>query len=839
MSLQTSIVNYFKIKSNLEPVQSKKMENKNKSKRRSLSLNKSAPPNKSPKKLNHKSAVDEIIDISSSSEDILSSLEALDSTILANSPSPSLNKSLNATNTSLDSSSTVVSPFKESQQTPKTPTKTSQSPRSGKKFFSPTKKRMVPNRTPTKRRLDTQFKENSVQQEVGYKENDVKPVFKFSDDKTLFLHSTIDKFLKTESLKHLLDEGTQQILSRCMDITEPGLRVICRLYWRLPGWYRSDQLQQIANEKTKISSPDMYLMLTSLLEKNLIVAAQNEGESTLDFDECVKILKKPELQQICKELKLKMQKKQDAVDELRRFSRCSSISNHFTGQKGNNSTRVLKMLRLKVGNCYRLSDVARKSLYELYLLMYLGIDYSIMRDKKLELMLLNDKANKETYPIDKNTVVDNASVVFSTKDNFYSYLDAHLMYERYLESTDTKEKCDIVLHTLKLFKKLSKDLFFVIDELTSEWLERYTPSCVYVYILENGVQELKKAKSKEQYELAIEILDTLIRQRSFRQHKMAEWYAEKALILHKHLNNAEQAAETLLRGFKEDMSEELKDALRPRANKLADMLDDKLACELRTHVKDSLVLERDMPADHVYKLPMDNYNQRGKLKFEAFIDGKRTTLSAEDYCILHYTQNGEFTRGDHAEGRLVITLYHLLFWDIIYSSTEDMRGSGLFLTHYQRHPLDMYCRSFYMNRREAIDDRLQLIEDSTDAEIVAMMKTVWDERPEYELSGISRNVEFPELAGLATCIGARALSAICRRLALNYGYSHSGFPDLTLWNVNTKQVKFVEVKTDADKPSMKQLQWLRYLRQHGVSAGFCYVGANTTRCRARTRVSSL
>lgn len=63
----------------------------------------------------------------------------------------------------------------------------------------------------------------------------------------------------------------------------------------------------------------------------------------MHFDDYVKLLKRPVLQQICKELKLKMQSKQDAVDALRKFSQESAISNFFTGKIGNNSDRVLKM----------------------------------------------------------------------------------------------------------------------------------------------------------------------------------------------------------------------------------------------------------------------------------------------------------------------------------------------------------------------------------------------------------------------------------------------------------------------------------------------------------------
>lgn len=75
-------------------------------------------------------------------------------------------------------------------------------------------------------------------------------------------------------------------------------------------------------------------------------------------------------------------------------------------------------MRTKLGLCYKLSDKAQKTLTELYTLMYLGLDDSIIREKRLELMLLNEKSNKETFPIDKEMEIDNASVVFKNREQF-------------------------------------------------------------------------------------------------------------------------------------------------------------------------------------------------------------------------------------------------------------------------------------------------------------------------------------------------------------------------------------------------------------------------------------
>lgn len=72
----------------------------------------------------------------------------------------------------------------------------------------------------------------------------------------------------------------------------------------------------------------------------------------------------------------------------------------------------------KAGACYRLSDLARSTLERLYHLTYLGIGYEPIREGRLELMLINDKIQRETFPIGDRVRIDSASVVFDSRDEF-------------------------------------------------------------------------------------------------------------------------------------------------------------------------------------------------------------------------------------------------------------------------------------------------------------------------------------------------------------------------------------------------------------------------------------
>ncbi|XP_073953597.1 fanconi-associated nuclease 1-like isoform X2 [Choristoneura fumiferana] len=803
-----------------------------KRKKPNLSLTKSPNLAKSPKiRIEDKHVVVDVSLLSDDDDDFVT-------------PPPKL-RSPNLSQQSNDSDKTVI--YSVSPQTPKkTPQKTPSISSTAKissgskdRFFSPSKKRSVKKRTPTKirRNLAKELTGNA-----GHTE-DLEDVPGFDkacqglDDKTIFFLQIVDRYLNDNSLKPLLDESAQELLRSYMLVVHPGMKLVCRLFWRKEGWYRRKQISEIVSEdKEPLDDPSLDEMVESLVRSNWLKL----GCNNMTFEELAVILKAEEVKLICKDLKLKVHSKQDAIEALSSFSRrTSNISSFFTpGKASDNSHRVLKIMRAKAGSCYKLSDFARSTLNKLYVLMYLGMDYTMIREKKLELALIHDKINRESYPVDRDMKLDNASAVFENKDEFERYMVAHTINEEFLSETSSVAKSDLVKRVFIAFKAIASEEMSRYKALPT-WLRRFTPAYLYIRILDSGVQELKKEKTAENYELALDILTRLIFQTAFRQHKKAGWYAEKALILHSLLHRCDEAAEVLLEGFKSNLSEEEKDLMRRRAVKIARQKTNKISEHLKTqlleHANKDNILEKNLDADHVYKQPMEN-TSKGKSRFETKTSEGRIIQCVEEFAITHYISTGKFTHGEHWEGRIITTIFFLLFWDIIYSKPRGVRG--IFLSHFQVYPLDLFSESFYVNRQTIIDDRLSLIEESSEMEVLKMMEDVWNKRPEHELSGINRSISWCALRGVAGCAGARALAALCRRLARDYRYAHSGFPDVTLWNVHNKEIKFVEVKSDNDHSSMKQIQWMNYLREHGIDTGFCYVGTDTTRQRCRSNKAS-
>ena len=67
----------------------------------------------------------------------------------------------------------------------------------------------------------------------------------------------------------------------------------------------------------------------------------------------------------------------------------------------------------------------------------------------------------------------------------------------------------------------------------------------------------------------------------------------------------------------------------------------------------------------------------------------------------------------HSEGRIVYTIFGLLFWDIIFTTIP-----GAFETPFQVAPLDIDTDTFYHSRRELFEKRLTEIKQGKAREII-------------------------------------------------------------------------------------------------------------------------
>lgn len=95
--------------------------------------------------------------------------------------------------------------------------------------------------------------------------------------------------------------------------------------------------------------------------------------------------------------------------------------------------------------------------------------------------------------------------------------------------------------------------------------------------------------------------------------------------------------------------------------------------------------------------------------------------------------------------------------------------------------------------------------------------------------GIDWSIELDDLVEIAQCFHGAALATICKVLAQEYQQRGSGIPDLFLWNVDRKEVMFVEVKSENDRLSDTQRLWIHILLGAGVKVELCNAVAREVR----------
>jgi Fanconi-associated nuclease 1 len=184
--------------------------------------------------------------------------------------------------------------------------------------------------------------------------------------------------------------------------------------------------------------------------------------------------------------------------------------------------------------------------------------------------------------------------------------------------------------------------------------------------------------------------------------------------------------------------------------------------------------------------------------------------TVENFALGHYSHLG--WKGHHSENSILLTLFGILFWNVLF----DPAIPGVFNSPYQSAPLDLGTEFFYENRRPQIETLLQCIRADMAPEII--IETAQREKARGTVCiGVNwKRFKVSELIEIVQCIGGIKLAKICKLFAKTF-YGHlGGAPDLCLWNPTTREFKMAEVKSENDKLSDKQTQWLQYLRSFEI-----------------------
>ncbi|KAI9057954.1 hypothetical protein FKP32DRAFT_1743401 [Trametes sanguinea] len=208
-------------------------------------------------------------------------------------------------------------------------------------------------------------------------------------------------------------------------------------------------------------------------------------------------------------------------------------------------------------------------------------------------------------------------------------------------------------------------------------------------------------------------------------------------------------------------------------------------------------------------------------------------VSVEALALQHYEdQHG--CKGFHSEGRIVTTLFGLLFWDVLFAPIP-----GAFETRYQAAPLDLAEDTFYYARQALADARLAEIEAGRAAEI---LEQAWTAHEGVVCVGVRWDLFTREdLVGIVKCMDRKALAVICRLMCEDYAGRTGGVPDLIVWNEEKGWAKFVEVKGPGDSLQENQKVWIDVLLQAGMPVEVCHVyeaGSTPKKAKAKPKAQT-
>ncbi|XP_069758459.1 fanconi-associated nuclease 1 isoform X4 [Narcine bancroftii] len=348
------------------------------------------------------------------------------------------------------------------------------------------------------------------------------------------------------------------------------------------------------------------------------------------------------------------------------------------------------------------------------------------------------------------------------------------------------------------------------------YLRCFTAGWVYTRIRFRGVEILQRL---HMYKEAAEELKSLLDQNVFCPDSRGHWWDRLTMNLHQHLKQVDQAIHSLREGMADiHVHAGHRLALQQRAQRIRDSP----SCKKWHH------LLQELPKIQVEDVPHVTIKGRscpgmGNALFLMQEESHSTVIcSVEAVSLAHYQQQG-FDQGIHGEGATFLTLFGLLFWEIIFLPGIP----DVFRNPFQTYPLDLYTDDFYQHRREPIGSRLRFLQDASTETLHALIANVWNNHKGTSAALVNWEIfsSLQQAQSLVSCLGGLFLSGICKILAEDLRHCHGGLPDLVVWNSKSLQYKLAEVKGPTDHLSHKQTIWLDQLQKLGASVEVCHVSA--------------
>ncbi|KAH8423621.1 fanconi-associated nuclease 1 [Aspergillus melleus] len=673
---------------------------------------------------------------------------------------------------------------------------------------------------------------------------------------------------------HLFDEPEMEVFNQWRALSYESQYLYVRLFLRkTSAWHRINRLGY-HSDISDVSHVIDDLQQCRSLPPSSVSAGENPAgiecpdemglgrefrfadktEEITTLEEASSLLLLEELKNFAKEAKVQGKSKKELLAALRRASqRQTGLDWNSDRQPVNRDAHFVQKILDYTGDCIRLASGPRALFERVHLVFYKSTEWT---EKSLSTIILA-KISRRNFP---EYVVCRSNSIFPSRDfllEFELALRTQFQVDNLLEFSGTPTK-----ETLEQVRDLAYNVhprwkFLLEHERRKEetiyecgegaYLRRFSPAWVYTRIIHKGLHPLGRFKEhKEEHRVLSELLD----QRLFHAARRGAWYQRKALLEEHYM-----WALTPYEGRSEDAQRKhwRRHALRTCEAGLEDP-----DCHLIYHYDLQKRITKLEKALRVVKREQHEFNHVQLVKpEERTIEGVRiepedlpprnNTPSHDDsskrgrptiwlderdggecrvesMCLNWYRSQG--WKGYHSEGGILKTLFGYLFYDILFTYVPNV-----FQTPFQTCPLDLHTDTFYASRASEINHRLVEITNGDSASILRAVHA--RESPKQTCAvGLDWSFELDDLVEIVQCFRGEALATICKVLAQEYQQRGGGIPDLFLWRWETREVLFVEVKSENDRLSDTQRLWIHVLVGAGVRVELCNAVAREVRASA-------
>ncbi|KAE8362407.1 VRR-NUC domain-containing protein [Aspergillus caelatus] len=668
---------------------------------------------------------------------------------------------------------------------------------------------------------------------------------------------------------HLFDEAEMEVFKQWKELSYESQYLYVRLFLRkTSAWHRINRLgyysdisdlTSVVNDLQRsrtlpiipppVTEPPIdtdHHPDTPKLSTQFHFADQIDQITTLE--EASSLLLLDELKILAKDAKVQGKSKKDLLTALHRASQQQTGLDWASTNKAtaNRDSHFIQKILDYTGDCIRLAAVPRELFERVHLVFYRSTEWT---EKSLTTIILA-KISRRNFP---DYVVCRSSSIFPSRAfllEFESALRTQFDMDNILEFSGTPtvqlltQVRDYAYKVYPRWKKLceqeqqKEDSVYECGE--GAYLRRFSPAWVYTRIIHKGLYPLGRFKEyKEEHRLLSELLG----QRLFHAARRGSWYQRKALLEEHYMWNLMSwegrsedaqrkhwrriALQTCEEGLQDpdchliyhyDLQKrimKLERALKVVKREQHDFSHVMLAKPEERTVEGIRIEREDSPAQ-------EDTSKRGRPT--VWVDERDGgECRVESMCLSWYRDQG--WKGYHSEGGIVRTLFGYLFYDILFTYAPNV-----FQTPFQTCPLDLHTDSFYATRASEINHRLVEI---TNGESERILRAVHArEAPRQPCAiGIDWSFELDDLVDIVRCFRGEALAAICKVLAQEYQQRGGGIPDLFLWRVESREVMFVEVKSENDRLSDTQRLWIHVLGGAGVKVELCNAVAREVRYR--------